>query len=114
LPIVQSVAFATDLSSFSRKADETDESVYWKLKNWLKARESALDSCLGANCAIDATAGTGARASPAKKAAKGSEAHRNIAPGAAAATTLATRRRESTTPATITRRSAKKSVIRTK
>src|SRR3954447_362875 len=30
----------------------TDENVYWKLEKWLKARESALDSCLGANGAI--------------------------------------------------------------
>jgi cellulose synthase/poly-beta-1,6-N-acetylglucosamine synthase-like glycosyltransferase len=31
---------------------ETEENVYWRIENWLKARESALDSCLGANGAI--------------------------------------------------------------
>ena len=31
---------------------ETDEGPYWKLETYLKARESALDSCLGANGAI--------------------------------------------------------------
>jgi cellulose synthase/poly-beta-1,6-N-acetylglucosamine synthase-like glycosyltransferase len=31
---------------------KTDENVYWKLENWLKARESDIDSCLGANGAI--------------------------------------------------------------
>lgn len=31
---------------------ETEEHVYWRLENWLKARESAVDSCLGANGAI--------------------------------------------------------------
>jgi cellulose synthase/poly-beta-1,6-N-acetylglucosamine synthase-like glycosyltransferase len=34
------------------KGGETEENVYWKLENWLKARESDLDSCLGANGAI--------------------------------------------------------------
>jgi len=31
---------------------ETDEGPYWKLETYLKARESALDSCLGANGAV--------------------------------------------------------------
>lgn len=31
---------------------ETDEGPYWKLETYLKQRESALDSCLGANGAI--------------------------------------------------------------
>jgi cellulose synthase/poly-beta-1,6-N-acetylglucosamine synthase-like glycosyltransferase len=31
---------------------ETDEGPYWKLETYLKIRESALDSCLGANGAI--------------------------------------------------------------
>jgi cellulose synthase/poly-beta-1,6-N-acetylglucosamine synthase-like glycosyltransferase len=31
---------------------ETDEGPYWKLETYLKTRESALDSCLGANGAI--------------------------------------------------------------
>ncbi len=31
---------------------ETDEEPYWKLETYLKTRESALDSCLGANGAI--------------------------------------------------------------
>jgi cellulose synthase/poly-beta-1,6-N-acetylglucosamine synthase-like glycosyltransferase len=31
---------------------KTEETVYWKLESWLKARESDLDSCLGANGAI--------------------------------------------------------------
>jgi cellulose synthase/poly-beta-1,6-N-acetylglucosamine synthase-like glycosyltransferase len=31
---------------------ETEENVYWRLENWLKAREGAIDSCLGANGAI--------------------------------------------------------------
>jgi cellulose synthase/poly-beta-1,6-N-acetylglucosamine synthase-like glycosyltransferase len=31
---------------------ETDETLYWKLETYLKIRESALDSCLGANGAI--------------------------------------------------------------
>jgi cellulose synthase/poly-beta-1,6-N-acetylglucosamine synthase-like glycosyltransferase len=31
---------------------ETDEGPYWKLETYLKMRESALDSCLGANGAI--------------------------------------------------------------
>jgi len=31
---------------------ETDEGPYWKLETYLKARESAVDSCLGANGAI--------------------------------------------------------------
>jgi cellulose synthase/poly-beta-1,6-N-acetylglucosamine synthase-like glycosyltransferase len=31
---------------------KTGENVYWKLENWLKARESDIDSCLGANGAI--------------------------------------------------------------
>jgi cellulose synthase/poly-beta-1,6-N-acetylglucosamine synthase-like glycosyltransferase len=31
---------------------KTDENIYWKFENWLKARESAMDSCLGANGAI--------------------------------------------------------------
>jgi len=37
---------------------ETEENVYWRLENWLKARESALDSCLGANGAIYAIRST--------------------------------------------------------
>jgi cellulose synthase/poly-beta-1,6-N-acetylglucosamine synthase-like glycosyltransferase len=31
---------------------ETEEDVYWRLETWLKVRESAIDSCLGANGAI--------------------------------------------------------------
>jgi cellulose synthase/poly-beta-1,6-N-acetylglucosamine synthase-like glycosyltransferase len=31
---------------------ETDEGPYWKLETYLKTRESALDSCLGANGAV--------------------------------------------------------------
>jgi cellulose synthase/poly-beta-1,6-N-acetylglucosamine synthase-like glycosyltransferase len=31
---------------------ETDEGPYWKLETYLKTRESAIDSCLGANGAI--------------------------------------------------------------
>jgi cellulose synthase/poly-beta-1,6-N-acetylglucosamine synthase-like glycosyltransferase len=31
---------------------ETDESIYWRLETYLKTRESALDSCLGANGGI--------------------------------------------------------------
>jgi cellulose synthase/poly-beta-1,6-N-acetylglucosamine synthase-like glycosyltransferase len=39
--------------SFKKGAGgETEENVYWRIENWLKARESALDSCLGANGAI--------------------------------------------------------------
>lgn len=34
------------------KSGVTDENVYWKLENWLKSKESDLDSCLGANGAI--------------------------------------------------------------
>jgi cellulose synthase/poly-beta-1,6-N-acetylglucosamine synthase-like glycosyltransferase len=30
----------------------TEENVYWRLENWLKAKESVIDSCLGANGAI--------------------------------------------------------------
>jgi cellulose synthase/poly-beta-1,6-N-acetylglucosamine synthase-like glycosyltransferase len=31
---------------------KTEEGVYWRLETWLKERESAIDSCLGANGAI--------------------------------------------------------------
>ena len=31
---------------------ETQEGAYWRLETWMKTRESALDSCLGANGAI--------------------------------------------------------------
>jgi len=31
---------------------QTEENVYWRFENWLKAREGSLDSCLGANGAI--------------------------------------------------------------
>jgi len=34
------------------KGTETEEAVYWRLETWLKERESAIDSCLGANGAI--------------------------------------------------------------
>ncbi len=34
------------------KGNETEENVYWRLETWLKVRESAIDSCLGANGAI--------------------------------------------------------------
>lgn len=34
------------------ETSETDEGPYWKLETYLKTRESALDSCLGANGAI--------------------------------------------------------------
>ena len=37
---------------FLGKNNETDEALYWKLETYLKTRESALDSCLGANGAI--------------------------------------------------------------
>lgn len=30
----------------------TEETAYWRVENWLKAKESAVDSCLGANGAI--------------------------------------------------------------
>jgi cellulose synthase/poly-beta-1,6-N-acetylglucosamine synthase-like glycosyltransferase len=40
------------LSFVTKKGSETEENVYWRLENWLKARESAIDSCLGANGAI--------------------------------------------------------------
>jgi cellulose synthase/poly-beta-1,6-N-acetylglucosamine synthase-like glycosyltransferase len=31
---------------------KTEEDAYWRFENWLKSRESAVDSCLGANGAI--------------------------------------------------------------
>jgi cellulose synthase/poly-beta-1,6-N-acetylglucosamine synthase-like glycosyltransferase len=34
------------------EGNETEENVYWRLETWLKVRESAIDSCLGANGAI--------------------------------------------------------------
>ncbi|MGA2602785.1 MAG: glycosyltransferase family 2 protein [Verrucomicrobiia bacterium] len=37
---------------FHGDSRETDEGPYWKLETYLKTRESALDSCLGANGAI--------------------------------------------------------------
>jgi cellulose synthase/poly-beta-1,6-N-acetylglucosamine synthase-like glycosyltransferase len=37
---------------FHGETSETDEGPYWKLETYLKTRESALDSCLGANGAI--------------------------------------------------------------
>ena len=37
---------------FHGRTSETDEGPYWKLETYLKTRESALDSCLGANGAI--------------------------------------------------------------
>jgi cellulose synthase/poly-beta-1,6-N-acetylglucosamine synthase-like glycosyltransferase len=37
---------------FHGETSETDERPYWKLETYLKTRESALDSCLGANGAI--------------------------------------------------------------
>jgi biofilm PGA synthesis N-glycosyltransferase PgaC len=37
---------------FSENANQTKESSYWKLETYMKGRESALDSCLGANGAI--------------------------------------------------------------
>ena len=37
---------------FHGDSGETDEGPYWKLETYLKTRESALDSCLGANGAI--------------------------------------------------------------
>ena len=37
---------------FHGEKSETDEKPYWKLETYLKTRESALDSCLGANGAI--------------------------------------------------------------
>jgi cellulose synthase/poly-beta-1,6-N-acetylglucosamine synthase-like glycosyltransferase len=37
---------------FHGEKSETDEGPYWKLETYLKTRESALDSCLGANGAI--------------------------------------------------------------
>jgi len=40
------------LSFTKANGSETEENVYWRLENWLKARESATDSCLGANGAI--------------------------------------------------------------
>lgn len=40
------------LSFTKANGGETEENIYWRLENWLKARESALDSCLGANGAI--------------------------------------------------------------
>jgi cellulose synthase/poly-beta-1,6-N-acetylglucosamine synthase-like glycosyltransferase len=40
------------LSFTKGDGSETEENVYWRLENWLKARESAIDSCLGANGAI--------------------------------------------------------------
>ena len=38
--------------SFLTKGAKTEENVYWRFENWLKARESEVDSCLGANGAI--------------------------------------------------------------
>ena len=35
-----------------RQGGKTDEGIYWKLENWLKERESDIDSCIGANGAI--------------------------------------------------------------
>ena len=40
------------LSFTKGEGSETEENVYWRIENWLKARESAIDSCLGANGAI--------------------------------------------------------------
>jgi len=40
------------LMFIAAQGGETRENVYWRLENWLKARESAVDSCLGANGAI--------------------------------------------------------------
>jgi cellulose synthase/poly-beta-1,6-N-acetylglucosamine synthase-like glycosyltransferase len=40
------------LSFTKGDGSETEENVYWRIENWLKARESAIDSCLGANGAI--------------------------------------------------------------
>jgi cellulose synthase/poly-beta-1,6-N-acetylglucosamine synthase-like glycosyltransferase len=37
---------------FRGEGSETDEGPYWKLETYLKTRESAVDSCLGANGAI--------------------------------------------------------------
>ncbi len=37
---------------FHEEKSETDEGPYWKLETYLKTRESAIDSCLGANGAI--------------------------------------------------------------
>jgi cellulose synthase/poly-beta-1,6-N-acetylglucosamine synthase-like glycosyltransferase len=36
---------------------ETEENVYWRLEQWLKEKESSIDSCLGANGAIYAIRG---------------------------------------------------------
>jgi cellulose synthase/poly-beta-1,6-N-acetylglucosamine synthase-like glycosyltransferase len=37
------------LMLIAAKGAEGGENVYWRVENWLKARESAVDSCLGAN-----------------------------------------------------------------
>lgn len=40
------------LSFIKPDGSETEENVYWRIENWLKAKESEIDSCLGANGAI--------------------------------------------------------------
>jgi cellulose synthase/poly-beta-1,6-N-acetylglucosamine synthase-like glycosyltransferase len=40
------------LSFVAGEQTRTDENVYWRFENWLKAKESDIDSCLGANGAI--------------------------------------------------------------
>lgn len=40
------------LAFVSPAGAKTEENVYWRFETWLKTRESAIDSCLGANGAI--------------------------------------------------------------
>jgi cellulose synthase/poly-beta-1,6-N-acetylglucosamine synthase-like glycosyltransferase len=40
------------LSFVRPEGGKTEETAYWRAENWLKAKESAVDSCLGANGAI--------------------------------------------------------------
>ncbi len=40
------------LSYVRGAVSKTEENLYWRYENWLKAKESAADSCLGANGAI--------------------------------------------------------------